>query len=262
MPMSMSHCDYLKVDAVSNSLLRMVGQSPAHAQEWLRNPPDATPAMMFGTMTHSAILEPQSFKTTYSVMPKFDGRTNDGKASKAAWLNHNPGKTALSQESFSQILGMIESVYNHPEAAKLLSNGASERSFFYRDPETGLTCKCRPDHMVHTTLIDVKTTEDASPGEFAKSIHKFGYHQQAAFYLDGVSVATGIRMDKFIIIAVEKKPPYAVALYQIDDRSLDKGEELYRRNLDAWAGCLLKNEFPAYSNEIQSISLPVWGFNE
>lgn len=257
-PIKISHAEYLAYPAISNSLLQRVGQSPAHAKQWLETPMEPTPAMILGTMTHAGILEPHVFKATYSVMPKFDGRTNAGKASKESWIASNPGKIAILEDQFTQVLGMIESVYNHPRAAEALSQGESEMSHFHRDAASGATLKCRPDHVFENTLIDIKTTEDASYKAFQKSIINFGYDHQAAFYLDLVTTVTGIKMQKFIIIAVEKKAPYAVAIYQLDDLAIQVGRNKVRANINLWLECLRTGVYPAYGDEIVTMSLPGW----
>ena len=79
---------------------------------------------------------------------------------------------------------------------------------------TGLQCKCRPDWISADggILVDLKTTEDASPREFQRSIAKWRYHVQAGWYMAGIEAAYGTRPSGFIFIAVEKKPPFAVGV--------------------------------------------------
>lgn len=256
------HKAYLERPEVSNSLLQRVGQSPAHAIEWLKNPLEPTSAQILGTRTHEGILLPDLFKENYCIEPKFDKRTKIGKEASEKWILDNPNKVPIGEDQFNQILGMIESVYNHNVASQWLSGGQSEVSFFFKDPDTDIACKIRPDHINKDCIIDIKTTEDASMTSFARSIFNYKYHHQGAFYLDGAEVATGQRFNKFVIIAVEKKPPYAVAVYSIDENSLGKGRYLYRRNLNVWSECLRTDKFPAYPEEMRAISIPHWGFDE
>jgi len=105
--------------------------------------------------------------------------------------------------------------------------------------------------------VDLKTTEDASPG-FRKSIANFRYHVQAAWYLDGVERATGRRPEQFLFVCVEKRAPYACAVYAADAEMIEAGAKQTRMDLDKLAECKASNSWPGYSNQIETISLPAW----
>jgi len=103
-----------------------------------------------------------------------------------------------------------------------------------------------------TTIADIKTTEDASPEAFSKTIAQYGYAQQAAHYLDLLGAT------HFVFIAVEKTAPYAVGVYCLDPASVAMGRERNLRNLDLLESCQSSGHWPAYSSEIETISLPAW----
>jgi exodeoxyribonuclease VIII len=100
--------------------------------------------------------------------------------------------------------------------------------------------------------VDVKTTEDASASAFAKSIANYRYHVQDAHYREG------FERDRFVWIAVEIKPPYAVAVYMDDSDMLALGQSHRDTDLRTYAECKAKNEWPGYPEVIQSIQLPRW----
>ena len=130
----------------------------------------------------------------------------------------------------------------------------------WTDEATGLECKCRPDWLTNdrSLIVDLKTTEDASPAGFRKSIGNWRYHVQASWYLDGIERATGTRPDQFIFICVEKKPPYAVAVYAADAEMIAAGAKQARLDLDTLAVCKAADAWPGYSDQIEMISLPPW----
>ena len=105
--------------------------------------------------------------------------------------------------------------------------------------------------------MDVKTTQDASPREFAKSIANFGYHVQAAYYLD---ICNDLGMDKkcFIIVAVESAPPHGVGIYQLSTEAIETGRKLYRKWLEILAECIEKDEWLGYPEKFNVIDLPGW----
>jgi hypothetical protein len=244
--------EYHAIDAVSNSLISRILKSPAHARAYLDNPPEPTKAMEFGTAFHSAILEPDTFAATYAVFSG-DRRTKEGKAAYEAL--QADGKRILTADDMSVIQGMQMSVYGHVAAAELLSEGKAELSVTWQD-DHGFLCKCRPDWWIGNTLVDVKTTDDASPAGFAKSIAKYGYARQNVHYIEGTGTTD------FIFIAVERTAPYAVGVYRLDEFSLGQGRIEINRAKAMWDTALTHNVFAAYSEEVETISLPDWAFDK
>lgn len=184
---------------------------------------------------------------------------------KAKWDSENAERMILNPDQWKQIHGMRDAVMAHPAASALLTRipGRAEQSIYWHDPITGVLCRCRPDWWRNDNLpIDLKTTEDASPEGFARSIAKFRYDVQAAFYLDGIELATGKRPQNFVFIAVEKKPPYAVGVYVLDAETLEIGRGLYREDLDNYAKCAKADVWPGYGDKIQTINLPGWYANK
>ncbi|MBX6392168.1 MAG: PD-(D/E)XK nuclease-like domain-containing protein [Burkholderiales bacterium] len=242
-------------------------RSPAHYQEYVTHPPEPTPAMVFGTAFHTALLEPERFGQTFVVAPKFDRRTKEGKAAAEAWEAENAGKTALTAEQMQAIAAMARAVQGHAGAAQLLVHGLAEMSAFWIDQETGIECKCRPDFLsmageTITGIVDVKTCSDASADGFARSIATLGYDVQAAFYQDGLKALTG-RTIPFYFIAVEKDAPFAIAAYKASNEVIEVGRAKYRAALQLLGWCRENDRWPSYqpNGEIETINLPRWAAN-
>jgi exodeoxyribonuclease VIII len=104
-------------------------------------------------------------------------------------------------------------------------------------------------------LVDLKTTTDASPAGFARAVERYRYHVQAAYALDGWPQAGGGTVERFVFIAVEKTPPYAVGLYDLSPALLRQGRWLYQQALRTAEGCLTRQYWPGYDPEI--ITLPL-----
>jgi hypothetical protein len=105
------------------------------------------------------------------------------------------------------------------------------------------------------TIVDLKTTTDASPDGFARSVAQYRYHVQQAHYLQS-HIA-----DRFIFLAVEKTFPYCVATYELDADAVAVGEQLRQSNLQAIANCKDAQSWPGYTDQIQTLSLPRWAQN-
>ncbi len=183
----------------------------------------------------------------------------------AEWLTNNGTRTVLTQEQWDMLHGMRDAVMSHPAAGALLSKlpGQAELSVYWNDTETCALCRCRPDYWRQDDLlVDLKTTEDASPEGFSKSIANYRYDVQAAYYLDGVNQATGRKPRQFVFIAVEKKPPYAVGVYTLDAETLMLGRAQYQADLRHYAECVANDNWPGYGDKIQKISMPTWHANK
>lgn len=257
---NMSNAGYHSHAAVSKTQLDQLAKSPAHYKHARESETESTQVMIFGSAFHDYILLPEVFAESYAVLPDdFNGRTKDGKAQLAEIAES--GKTILKAEWVEQIKGMAAAIQAHPKAAALLSSGKPEQSVFWRDEETGIDCRCRPDFWNRSGIIvDLKSTEDASPQGFARSVANYRYHVQDAFYSNGIYQATGEYPKGFIFIAVEKKAPFAVACYTLDEQAKERGHELFRRDLMTLAECIKTNTFQAYSEQIEPLSLPAWAY--
>ncbi len=263
--------EYHKAFAVGSTSLRtLINQSPAHYLHNRENPTEPTPAQKLGTAIHLAALEPHTFKANTLVEPVFEGRTKKGeittnpnatevKDKRDKWYMENHGKHIVSQEQFDCVQGILNSLSKHKQASKLVAAGAAEESYFWKDPETGIFCKARPDFLREGhIMVDIKSTRDASYHSFQKDIAEHGYHVQAAMYLDGVSNVLGHHFDKFVIIAVEKEAPYAVQCFDLDANTIQEGRQQYYGALKILKECMKTGIYGGYPEELCPISLPSW----
>jgi exodeoxyribonuclease VIII len=139
---------------------------------------------------------------------------------------------------------------------------------YWIDQETGVLCRIRPDWWVPERgfIMDVKTTEDASPEGFRKSIANYNYEMQDAYYTDGIHAATGQPLRAFFFLAVEKGArgvdgqPLGVGLYLLDQASRDLGRLQYRNALHTYAECATTGNWPGYGLDVMNIALPAWSF--
>jgi hypothetical protein len=220
-----------------------------------------TPAMAFGEAFHCRVLEPAKFEAAYVIAPAgIDRRTSKGKEAWAEWTVASAGKTSIDAEDAETITAMYESLVSHPIAGQLFVGGAAEHSFFWTDKTTDLLCKCRPDYLRPDRIaVDLKTAADASFSGFQRAVANYRYHVQAAFYADGIEAVTGAALDGFLFVAIEKEPPFAVAVYTLDQFAVQHGRLDYRDDLDRIAAHVASpaawNGYPA---EIQELQLPKW----
>ncbi len=256
---TLTNDEYHLHPAIGSSSLKPMLKSPAHYKAYIDKPRAPTKAMDLGTAIHQAILEPNRFESEAVVMPKFEG--TGSRAAKEEWLLENHGKLILSLADLETIDGILGSIRKNKLVSKLLSSGAAEESYFWQDPDTGLVCKCRPDFLREGHIIvDVKSTVDASFDGFPTQVARMKYHLSAAMYLDGVSAVLGQNFDQFIVLAIEKEPPYALNVHLLDQGTIDAGRLLYKRALKQLKECREKNSYPGYTEKVLTLSLPNWAF--
>ena len=253
--------EYHKGPGVSKSQLDQFAKSPAHYLASLTAPRKETDAMKIGSLFHTMVLEPE--KSNFVVGPDINKNTKEWRAFKAD--AEASGQTIIDQATLDMLNCMVASVKAHPAARALLNGpGIAEGSCFWHDEQSGEICRCRPDFYRQDLgiIVDLKSTEDASPKEFARSVANYRYHVQSAYYQDGVEAATGDFVKGFVFVAVEKKAPYAVAVYELDMQGVEAGRITYQRLLLDLADCKASGKFPAYSDRIETISLPAWAAKE
>lgn len=246
---------------VSNSALKHVRRSPAHYKAWIDGAAadKDTAALKFGRAFHMALLEPDKFKRTYLTMPNFDRRTKEGKSGYAAWHDEHRGVEPIELDDMVAIQGMVESVKKHSLAAQMIRDGQAELTLSWTDEATGLKCKSRLDYYVRdlAMIADVKSTDDASWDEFSRDVAKYDYHVQDALYR-AAALELGLPIQHFVLLAVEKSPPFAVATYSLDGDGIGRGYQAARRDIETLAHCMKTGHFPAYPEIIRTITVPPW----
>lgn len=260
---SLSIEEYHAMPAISKSGLDSIDLSPAiyYARHVDPNRPPRGPkaGQLEGNLAHCAILEPAEFESRYAIGPSVNRNTKVWKE----FVEANPDKVAIQHDQYEAATRQAASVRALPEVGAAFAEGKPEVSAFWRDAETGVDCRCRPD-WVHPVgdesviLLDVKTYSIASANEFNKQVARKRYDVQAAFYSDGYAAASGLNVLGFVFVAAETEWPHAANAFMLDAQGLAAGREKYMRNLRTYAECLRTGKYPGYSTGINVISLPSW----
>jgi len=245
-----------KREFLSASSIKTILKNP---YEFLHPTRRESKAFSIGSATHSLILEPNKFNNEFAVAPEINKRTKVGREEFSLFEKENANKCVLSKDEYSISKSMSDAVLSTPEAKNILKNGIAECSFF--SEIDGIKVKCRPDYYREDIglVMDVKTVQDASPDAFAKDVANFGYYIQAQFYMD-VLDSLGFPAKKFLFIAVQKKEPHMVGLYELDITSLDFGRNEYKRAFDIYRE-IDKYKLPIYKDTVdksvvQTLTLP------
>lgn len=260
----MAGAAYHAREAMSYSRLKVLrDQSPAHLRHQLDHPEEPAPAMVLGQWVHACVLEPARWDAEYAPGPPGDRRTKEYRAALEELRRHQPGAQIVPADEYARCLAIRECIRAHRGAHGVLAQGQHELSAFWRDPQTGMDTKARFDSMTQSlgAIVDLKTTVDAGPAAFERSIYRFGYYLQAALYVEGARLLD-LPILHYVIIAVEKDPPYAVGCYRLLDDVIRAGDEELKPLKDLYARCALENKWPGYPQTVEDLSLPRWAWRE
>lgn len=268
--------DYLAVDALSASGLKLLARSPWHYKNRVET--DPTPVMLRGSLAHCALLEPDAMAARYVVVPEGaparpSRRQWEAKdpspASKAAmqwWtLFHaeNGTREIVTAEDFALCQAQLQAVAREPALADLLKAGRSEVSIFWVDKATGIYCKARPDHLPpidggSITPLDLKTCADESPSAFGRAAARLRYDLQAAHYTAGIEAVLRTSVRQFIFGAVTNKAPVLAVAYTLTDEVRDQGKDERRELMERLAWCQREDQWPAYGSGVQLLDFPAY----
>jgi hypothetical protein len=265
---------YQASPAVSQTQLKAFRKSPFHFRAMHESPvPDIflgdedesrNDALFGGTLCHCATLEAEAFDLRYVVGPPV--KTRAAKAWKDA-VEANPGRLLITPRQYATAMAQAAALRQLDAVAEILEGGLREVSAFWRDPVTGILCRCRPDCVnsefgtvrdPQTMILDVKTTRDASRHAVQLAIARYGYHHQCEWYRRGYALASGIPVAGFIFAFVESEFPFATSTYEIELEAWEIAERENRAALDGLAQCRRDGIWPGYSAEVENIGLPRW----
>jgi hypothetical protein len=260
--------------SISSSGLRTIfSKSPKHY--WCDSPYNpkrrengtTTAAMTLGRATHHLLLGEQNFRSKFAVRPLKIGNEpwNGNRNSCKAWLEEKAaaGLTVIKPDEVEQIRGMAKSLFEEPLIQKGLMNGLIEHSLIWKDNETGVWLKARPDAVPEDSdmFVDLKTTSSTDWEDMRKAIREHGYYQQAALVAEGCRQVLGFDMSSFALVFVESKPPHDTAIVALKDSDISRGFEANRRALRMFANCLASGRWPGRAdgiNDARYIEMPEW----
>jgi len=256
--LSLPEAQYRAAEGISKSALDYIAppRTPAHYRAYIDGllQTETTPAMRLGSMIHRAILEPDTLGEAWVVRPEgMLFTTKEGKA----WRDAQT-KPIITADEAATITGMRDSVHAHPAVRRVLASAKTEVSLFAND-EDGMLRKARIDALPDSgnVIVDLKSCSAADPESMSKSVALYRYDVQAAYYLDMCKLL-GIDKSEFLFVCVEKTPPYAVAVYALDQDAIEWGRKQYRADLALLRRCIAEDHWPSFTQDITTLSLPAW----
>ena len=237
--------EYLAWRCMSQSKLKRGRESMAHYKAAIESSSAPSDSMRLGRLFHAGALEPLTVPMLYCVMPSFEldegNRTASGSVPKNPkatkyyrehvdlFVEMNRYKEVVTRDEYARLLGVVEAISRDAAARKYMQRGAeSEVSFVWEDQSTGVLCKGRADCLDIGRGLCVDLKKHDSGRDFSNAIYRYGYHIQAAWYLDGLAALTGRDKWEYCIIAHTSEPPYICQAAPLDAAAVQVGRREYR----------------------------------
>jgi len=268
-PAETYHADPCPEPSLSASVaITLIQKSPLHA--WTAHPklnPDYEPKVAdqfdLGSAAHNMVLRQEYWREDIRVVDAADWRTKPAKEAKEA--ARAAGEHPVLRPQYEALNRMVSALERHPRASRAFRDGAPERTLVWRDADTGVWMRCRPDWMPDDHSVpwpDYKTTRlDPKGWDRWFTTGKLGM-LRAAFYEAGIRATTGIEMPTIYYVVQEMDPPHAVwvRVVEPDSAFMKVGRAMLRKAVRTWAECLSKDRWPSY-DLVGTLDLPEWAEN-
>lgn len=263
------HADPCAAPSLSSTIARLIiNRSPLHA--WTASP-RLNPAYEsverktfdIGRAAHRAVLGKGG---DYVAIPDELLASNGAASTKEAkaWIEaaRADGMTPLKEAEVDAV-GAMADVVRERLAAMGMAFDLNYSELSAIAEIDGIWCRAMIDSapLGKNYLVDLKTTEDASPDAIIRSVMSYGYDVQAAHYLDVWQAATGERR-KMRFVFVEKAAPYGVSVVELHDSADSEADWMLTARSKAgearrmWSECLAANIWPGYPAQIAVVGAP------
>lgn len=252
--------DYFAHPALSASGAIRLGQvSPQRWRAERDLPATTSDAFDFGTAVHQLVLRDLE---TVEVLDFPDWRTNAAK--EARERARADGLIPLLRKRYDEAMAVVRALRAHPYAFAAFVAGAPEQSLFWTDAATGIQLKARLDWLPDRGRVfaDYKTAASVHPADLKKAVFTHGYHQRAAWYLDGLRRLKLAEDPAYLLIFQEKTPPYEVYPCQLDAEALGWGALQNRKAIDRYAELMAADVWPGWADDVATLSLPPWAIKQ
>lgn len=191
---------YFRLKSIDQSQLKQFLKNPADwAYHRLNDDHKPTDAMKFGTAFHAYLLG------TSDVVSLPEGESFRSKDNQK-WRDEQleADNIIVSYNDMQLLKRMKEGIEQtslmpeYPDYMEIIEQGTKEQCIEWKDRQTGLMLKAKPDLIPVGTdyLVDLKTAQKADAESFAKEVINYGYHIQTVFYRAAVAACKPEAFDR------------------------------------------------------------------
>jgi len=236
--------------SLSYSALSAFSESPKEFIKYKQRVRVTTDAMVFGSVAHCLVLEPQEFYKRYFVLDDDAKKQEIGGGNPAAtnafkgWMKEQleaaakTGKEVIKNSTYRAASAMANDVINNPAAARVL-HICHEREVSLEWEYQNYKFRGFKDGSGPSATFDLKTVADANPRKVERDVWGMGYYIQAAMYNTG----DGIPDKDYYIIAADQKG--GVSVHQLKRELIRRGQREYKYLVSKFTECVLADRFDA-----------------
>jgi hypothetical protein len=263
MPAAIYHADPVFGGSLSSSGARML-LPPSCPAAYAYGAKAPTKSMEKGTAAHTQVL---GAGQPLHVVAAADWRTKA--AREEADDARRAGLIPVLAGQAEKIRGMVAALARHHSAAQLFApgSGLAEQSMFWWDEVSGIWRRARLDWLPHGAngmciIPDYKTCASADEASMSRALARYGYHQQADWYGAAVQALRPGTDVRFVLVCQETEPPYLVACYYLEGRTMEEARHKNRRAMEIYRDCTESGIWPGYDpyDGISPLGLPGWAY--
>ena len=105
-------------------------------------------------------------------------------------------------------------------------------------------------------IIDLKSTEDASPKAWLSSARSYRYPLQSHTYRTAFEAFFKRRIKGVVFVAGEKSAPYLSAAYEFGPELMTYAIEDFEKAVALYKSCSALDEWPGYPTEVMTLDIP------
>ena len=240
---------------VSKSLLWSFNKSP---YKWINGVKvNVTDKMDFGSLVHALCFTPNLVEEQFVLSQYDDFRTKEAREWRDATALE--GKTIVKEADWQRAEDIKEVVM---ESNYIMGLGACDYEVAAFGKIGNTLIKGMIDILPHRgdTLVDLKVTGSIGDAKQMQSlVMNFGYHWQAALYLDLVNgLSEQEPRTKFEFLFVEDSYPYEYAVIRLSEDFINLGRVGYMNAVAKWQNAVSSKKFSPSHEGVLEITAPPW----
>lgn len=246
----------------------LLNKSPAHCREGhAQLNPDYEEQQKdvfdLGSAAHNMALRQDFWREEIDIIDARDWKTKKAKEAKAE--SRAAGRYPILVAQYGALEAMVLKLEAHPQAGRAFTQGQPEMTLVWRDEQSGVVCRARPDWTPDDQKFDpwpdYKTTQEGKPGVWDRRYClDHGGILRAAWYHEAIRQCCGVERPVQYYVVQEVSAPYVVTVRVVPLPIIDLGRRMMRRALTEFARCLKSDDWPGY-DFLTDLSCPQWAFD-
>ncbi|KAF2282434.1 hypothetical protein GH714_044119 [Hevea brasiliensis] len=193
-------------------------------------------ALIFGTGSHTTLLEPEKFDAQFVRMPSKEEFGPDLLVTVPdmnSWAKERGIKGLSGKAKHELLLDTVKGGYSEVSIMGELNGELAKVRFDYLSPGAD--------------LVDYKTAVTAKPDEFFRHAARLGYFMKMAMQHDMFVAAYGKPPRSVNLLVQEKKSPFIPALIRLTEEQLRIGRIQLNSAMQLYKACKKAQAWPGYS---------------